>query len=103
MNLPNIPIGNTVAASILITLALAIGIGILGNIKRKATKAVIGTVKLYEDKNAIFLSFVVFLVCIGAYLLFPNPTLLWIGSLPFIIVIIIAIIKRKRKKHASQI
>ena len=101
MNLPNIPIGNTVAATVLITLALAIGIGILGNVKRRATKGVIGLVKLYETKNMLFMSLVAFLICTGTYLLFPNPALLLFGSLPFVFLILLSIIKRKRNKYAQ--
>ena len=99
----NIPIADTIIASVLLTVALAILVGILGNLRRRATKGVIGLVKLYETRNLLFFGIVNLLVCFATYTLFPNRILLLIGSLPLLILLVVSIFRRRKNNKNYQV
>jgi len=101
----NIPISNTIIASIIFSVAMCFGIAVLAGLGRRAKKALVGMLKLYDDKNLIFFSVFWFLIFIATYTLVPYSPLLILASLPFSIWLVkkfFRVFKKRRNKHALE-
>ena len=100
----NIPVPNTIVATILFSIAMCFGLALIAGLGRKAKRALVGTLKLYDDKNLLFFSIFWAFLMMGAFTISHLPVLIWMASAPLGIWALIKIIKsftKRRKNHAT--
>lgn len=97
----NLPVGNTVAATVLLSIALCFGIALIAGLSRKAKRNLVGMLKLYDNKNLLYFSIFWMLIFTASFFIMPNVLLIIIGSIPATIWFISRIFRafRKRKNN----